>query len=256
MELLVDLHTHTITSGHAYSTLTENALAASNRGLKLLGMTDHGPSMPGAPDLYHFGNLSIIPDQISGVRILPGVEANITNHEGELDMPLRYLEHLKLILVGLHPICYQGGTSEQNTEAYLKAMENPYTDIMVHPGRPDFEMDLEKIAHASARLNIPLEINNSSLATITEKARARDNCRSIARYMAKYKGPVVLGSDAHFWDRVGEFNEAVELVREVGISEYLILNTSPERVLDYLALRRKQRTDSNQRSIKHTRSIA
>jgi len=86
MELLVDLHTHTIASGHAYSTLTENVQAASRRGLKLLGTTDHGPSMPGAPHLYHFGNLSILPESLFGVEILPGVEANITNHEGELDI--------------------------------------------------------------------------------------------------------------------------------------------------------------------------
>jgi len=45
MELLVDLCTHTVSSGYAYSTITENTLVASRRGLKLLGMTDHGPSM-------------------------------------------------------------------------------------------------------------------------------------------------------------------------------------------------------------------
>lgn len=134
MKLLVDLHTHTVASGHAYSTITENAQAASNRGLKLLGMIEHGPSMPGAPDLYHFGNLSILPEELFGVKILPGVEANIINYEGELDMPLKY-----------------------------------------------------------------------------------------------------------FWDRVGEFAEAIELVQETGISQQQILNTSPERVLDYLASRRKQR---------------
>jgi len=53
MELLVDLCTHTVSSGYAYSTITENTLVASRRGLKLLGMTDHGPSMRGAPHLYH-----------------------------------------------------------------------------------------------------------------------------------------------------------------------------------------------------------
>lgn len=241
MELLVDLHTHTISSGHAYSTLTENALAASKRGLKLLGMTDHGPSMPGAPHLYHFGNLSIIPEEISGVRILPGVEANIINHEGDLDLPLRFLAKLKLVLVGLHNICYPGGTTDQNTQAYLKAMENPYTDMMVHPGRPDFQLDLEQIAYQSAQLNIPVEINNSSLSTIEKKDGARKNCRCLAVYMAKYKSPVIIGSDAHFWDRVGEFSHALDLVHETGISEHQILNTSPERVLDYLAMRRMHR---------------
>lgn len=239
MDIKVDLHTHTISSGHAYSTLSENALAASRKGIKLLGMTDHAPSMPGAPHLYHFGNMSILPEELYGVRILPGVEANITNFEGDLDIPIEYLSRLKLVLVGLHVICYPGGTSEQNTKAYIKAMENPYTDMMVHPGRPYFEMDLELIAHMSAQLNIPVEINNSSLSK--EKRSAWDNCRRFARYMAQYKGPVILGSDAHFWDRVGDFSHALELVREVGILEHQVLNTSPERVLEYLASRRRNR---------------
>ncbi|MHB8125527.1 MAG: phosphatase [Desulfitobacteriaceae bacterium] len=242
MEILVDLHTHTVTSGHAYSTITENALAASRKGLKLLGMTDHGPSMPGAPHLYHFGNFSIIPEEISGVKILPGVEANIVNHEGGLDIPVCYLAQMKLVLVGLHIICYPGGTSEQNTQAYIKAMENPYTDMMVHPGRPDFQLDLERIAHTSAKLNIPVEVNDSSLSTKEEKDGAKKNCSCFVRYMAKYKGPIILGSDAHFWDRVGEFSHALDLVHEAGVPEHQVLNTSPARVLDYLATRRKQRS--------------
>jgi Histidinol phosphatase and related hydrolases of the PHP family len=239
MIIEVDLHTHTVASGHAYSTLTENAQAASQKGLKLLGMTDHGPSMPGAPYLYHFGNLAILPEELFGVQILPGIEANITNYEGKLDIPENYLARMKLVLVGLHEICYPGGTIEQNTQAYIKAMENPMTDMMVHPGRPGFELDLEKIAYMSAQLDIPVEINNSSLAK--EKSGAWGNCRSFARYMHQYKGPVILGSDAHFWDRVGNFKYALELVHEVGIPEQQILNTSAERVLGYLAERRTHR---------------
>jgi putative hydrolase len=239
MKILADLHTHTVASGHAYSTITENALSAAQKGLQLLGMTDHGPSMPGAPNLYHFGNLSVIPKYISGVRILAGAEANITSHEGELDLPLRYLAMLDLILVGLHVICYPGGTVEQNTQAYLKAMENPFTDMMVHPGRADFTLDLEKIAHASARLNVPVEINNSSLCP--EKGSAWANCRSFAKYMARYGGPVILGSDAHYSDRVGDLGLAMELAREAGVLEAQVLNTSVQRILAYLESRRGQR---------------
>jgi len=240
VKILVDLHTHTMASGHAYSTLSENAAAAARKGLRLLGMTDHGPSMPGAPNLYYFGNFSILPQTLSGVRILPGVEANITSHEGELDIPLRYLKQMSIVLVGLHVICYPGGNSEQNTQAYLKAMSNPYIDIMVHPGRPDFEMDLEKIAYTSAQLRIPVEINNSSLGQ--EKGGAWGNCSYFARNAAKYGGPVVLGSDAHFWDRVGVFNLALEITEEAGIKEEQILNYSPDRILDYLTQRREQRS--------------
>ncbi|AET68762.1 PHP family phosphohydrolase, histidinol phosphatase [Desulfosporosinus orientis DSM 765] len=239
MEIVVDLHTHTISSGHAYSTLADNALAASRRGIKLLGMTDHGPSMPGAPHLYHFGNLEILPEELHGVTILPGVEANITSHEGELDIPIRYLARMKVVLVGLHEICYPGGTTEENTQAYINAMKNPFTDMMVHPGRPQFELDLERIAYTSAELSIPVEINNSSLSS--EKKGAWGNCRRFARYMLQYQGPIILGSDAHFSDLVGGFDHALSLVHEVGIKENQILNTSAERVLDYLATRRKNR---------------
>ncbi len=52
MKYLVDTHTHTIVSGHAYTTFLENVEEASNIGLKVLGTTDHGPSMPG--DLIYF----------------------------------------------------------------------------------------------------------------------------------------------------------------------------------------------------------
>ncbi len=49
MKIVIDTHTHTIASGHAYSTVLENALAAKNKGLELLCITDHAPEMPGAP---------------------------------------------------------------------------------------------------------------------------------------------------------------------------------------------------------------
>lgn len=239
MKMLLDLHTHTVASGHAYSTLSENALAASKRGLQLLGMTDHGPTMPGAPHLYHFGNLAILPSELFGVRILKGVEANIVNHEGELDVPKGYLVKMEIVLAGLHSLCYCGGTCEENTVAYISAMQNPLVDMMVHPGRRDFEVDLERIAYKSAELGVPVEINNSSLAP--EKQGALENCRRFAQYMAQYGGPIILGSDAHFYDRVGEFRFALELVAEAGIKETQILNTSPKRVMDYLTSRRKQR---------------
>ena len=44
---VLDLHTHTIVSGHAYCTLREMAKAASEKGLELLGITEHAPKMPG-----------------------------------------------------------------------------------------------------------------------------------------------------------------------------------------------------------------
>ena len=86
IKLVADLHVHTIASGHAYSTVAEVIEAASQRGLEALALTDHGPSMPGGPYRYYFGNLFVIPEREKNVEILKGVEANIIGRDGTLDL--------------------------------------------------------------------------------------------------------------------------------------------------------------------------
>lgn len=50
MKTQLDVHTHTVASGHAYSSLQEMAQAAADKGLKILGITEHGPGIPGTCD--------------------------------------------------------------------------------------------------------------------------------------------------------------------------------------------------------------
>lgn len=59
--VVADLHCHTIASTHAYSTVTELAKAASERGLLAIACTDHGPAAPDSPHIWHFGNLDVLP---------------------------------------------------------------------------------------------------------------------------------------------------------------------------------------------------
>ena len=55
-KLVLDLHTHTLASGHAYGTIRENALAAHEKGLAGLGVSEHAPGMPGTfRELQHLG---------------------------------------------------------------------------------------------------------------------------------------------------------------------------------------------------------
>ena len=53
MDYLLDVHTHTIASGHAYNTIMEMAKAGFDKGLKLLGITEHAPSRREAPQTIH-----------------------------------------------------------------------------------------------------------------------------------------------------------------------------------------------------------
>ena len=87
IEFVADMHTHTVASTHAYSTITENAAWASKHGIKYLGMTDHGINMQDAPNTWHFENLKILPEYLEGVRIFRGIEANILDTYGNVDIP-------------------------------------------------------------------------------------------------------------------------------------------------------------------------
>ncbi len=232
MRLVADLHVHSISSGHAYSTIAELINAASNMGLLMIAITDHGPAMPGGPHLYHFGNINVLPDSMSGVRLLKGVEANIIDHEGNLDMPERYLKNLDWILAGLHPICYPGGTKEENTQALCRAIENPLVDALAHPGNPVFPVNNDKVVKTAKRFNKMIEVNNSSLTFSREGSKKY--CQEIISLAAQYKTAIVVGSDAHFAGHVGNLDEAVELLLEAGVDEEQVINTSIEKIDKYL----------------------
>lgn len=86
MKIELDVHTHTLASGHAFSTLQEMVQAAAEKGLKLLGITEHSPGIPGTCDSIYFRNLHVVPRRMYGVDLLLGAEINILNTQGDLDM--------------------------------------------------------------------------------------------------------------------------------------------------------------------------
>ena len=95
MKSIIDLHTHALASGHAYSTVKENIEYAKINGLKYYGLSDHGVNMPGGPHLFYFQNLKVLPKEIDGVRILKGMEANIIDYDGNIDVTFdKYLNKL------------------------------------------------------------------------------------------------------------------------------------------------------------------
>lgn len=239
MKLLLDVHNHTVSSGHAYSTVQEVALEASKKGLKYVGITDHGPKMPGGPHIFHIGNLKVIPDNIDGVEILKGVEANILNKEGEMDIPERLLKGLDIVIASLHDVCMEPSNVEEHTKALLNAMENEYVDILGHPGNPSFPIDKEKVVLAAKKTNTLVEINNSSFSK--SRKGSYKNCREIALLCKKHRVPVIVNSDSHISFDVGVFDEAIKLLEDIEMPEELIINTSTDRFVEYLKSKGKDR---------------
>ncbi|TKB11624.1 phosphatase [Desulforhopalus sp. IMCC35007] len=238
MHIEVDSHTHTIASGHAYSTLAENIQAAAARGIKLLAITDHGPQMPGAPHFWYFMNMRVIPRILHGVGILRGIEANIVNIKGELDIDAAIEEQLDIVLGSLHEPIITPTTKNQHTEAVIQAMASGRIDVFAHGGNPAFPIDVDEVAKTAAHYNVLVEINNSSFTT--SRKGSMKNCAALATAVARHNGYLTFGSDAHIAEKVGGFEECIKFIRTVGVEESRVLSQRGATFLDFLKSKNKK----------------
>ena len=234
MTPLLDLHTHSIASGHAYSSIQEMAQAAAQKGLQILGITEHAPSLPGACESIYFRNLHVIPRLMYGVRLLMGVELNILDTHGTLDLDERHYRCCDLRIAGVHILCWQGGTRSQNTDGMLAAIHNPWTHIISHPGDGTADLLFEPIVLAARETQTLLEINSSSMIPLRKKESARPNNLKILRLCRKYDVPIILGSDAHISFSIADYQYALPLLAETDFPDELVMNYWPERCMEYL----------------------
>lgn len=225
-EHVLDLHTHTVASGHAYSTLREMAKAASEKGLSILGITEHAPKMPGTCHSFYFHNLKTVPRELYGIRLLLGSEVNIMDFDGNIDLEERDLKGMDVIIASLHTPCIKPGSMKENTTAYLKVMENPYVNIIGHPDDGRYPVDYRALVEGAKEKGKVLELNNHSLDPKCFRRDARENDLKMLEFCKEYSVPVIMGSDAHFDTLIGEFSIARKLLEEVSFPEELVLNRS------------------------------
>ncbi len=237
-KIYADYHTHTIYS-HGKGTVEENVVAAIEKGLKVIAITDHGPA-----NLFGVGIngpetiLKIKEDieecriQYPEIKILLGVEANIISLKGEIDIPSAILNELDIVLLGLHqlikPVDWRwiglfganlyynltglGSAFELNTKVLEKAIETHDINIITHPGHI-FPVNTPQLADKCFEHGISLEINASHGLNIEEYKK-----------IAGHDITFVISSDAHRPEDVGEFTEGIKLVEEIGLGLERIRN--------------------------------
>lgn len=236
MKIELDVHTHTTASGHAFSSLQEMAQAAASKGLKVLGITEHAPGIPGTCNPIYFRNLHVVPRQMYGIELLLGAELNILDTFGTLDLDENYYRILDLRIAGIHSLCYKPGTKEENTRGMIAAISNPWTHIISHPGDGTADLEFLPIVLAAKEHHTLLEINNSSLKPCRGKQEAYANNREILRLCKQYEVPVILGSDAHISFDIANYEFLPPLLQETDFPEQLIMNSSVEAFRNYLQL--------------------
>lgn len=232
MRIIADTHTHTIASTHAYATITEMTAEAARLGLYAIAVTDHGPDMPGAPQKWYFNNLVAVPSTFMGVRVLKGVEANITDFDASLDKTIEEsaLSSLEWVVASIHDVTLDQSKTQASfescTQLYLNAAKNPYINVIGHCGTPAYKFDYETVLPRLGAAGKLIEINDSSFRN--NKASV-PNCVEIAKICKRREIPIVVNTDAHFTAQLGRFNGTIRMLEEIGFPEELVVNSSVER---------------------------
>jgi len=241
IKLIADYHTHTRYS-HGKGTIEDNVRMAIKKGLKRIGIADHGFQHIGYGMSYKdIRNIRREIDQLNKnyqgeIQVLMGVEANLIGLEGEIDVPDEYLKVFDILLVGFHKAVVPFGVKdgwelfiknalknvvpfseerirERNTSAFINAMERYPIDIITHPGAK-IDIDTRRLARQAARKKTALEINAHHGYMTAEYVK-----------IAMEEGAkLVISSDAHHPSHVGRFEKGILIAEQAGVSPEDIIN--------------------------------
>lgn len=234
MILYGDYHTHTRYSGygHGKGTILENATVAAEKGLKQIAITDHGFNhrfySVKRRDIPQIKEDIILAKEVTGVDILLGVEANLTSLSGDVDVRDEDFEFLDILLMGFHvaarpekfadfrglfldnifgsPFAPSKDRLNRNTTAYLKALDKYPIDVITHLNSR-CPTDTMAVARLAKQKGTYVELNGKRI-NFTE--------REIIT-MAEEGVKFIVDSDAHEPERVGECNNAMNLIFKLGI---------------------------------------
>lgn len=239
--LLYDLHTHT-TFSHGKGSIEDNVRVAVSRGLKTVGISDHGPGhvtygVRRADIPVMRSEVERLKPLYPEIEILLGVEANIINRSGRLDVTAEELEQLDFLLAGYHYGVFgenpafalgvhiwnlilsglfhrsTGKQVKRNTELAVRAIYENEIKILTHPGDKG-AFDIGELALACADRGTLMEISTwHSWLTVEGIKQA-----------AKTDALFVISSDAHTPERIGDCRGAVERIREAGLDFGRVVN--------------------------------
>lgn len=234
MQILADYHTHTKYS-HGKGTIEENVLEAISKGIKTIGISDHGYKHLSygikLNDIYKMREeIDKLNEKYSNIEILLGMECNILDCHGNIDIHDKIIENCDYIMAGYHfastPTSLKSmlnhcnnymikneKSKEYNTNALINAMRNNDIFIITHPGDKG-DVYIEEVAKIAKSTNTRLEINSSHGFLNSNQLMKIKNIGN--RF--------VIGSDAHIPENVGNFDLAMKIIKEANVDISLIEN--------------------------------
>lgn len=243
--LKIDLHLHTIASGHAQCTVYEYIKRAEELHMKMIGISDHstcGPNTHTLVDSVYLATLSRIPKTVNNIRILKGVEANIVNVDGDLDVSKKLIieKTLDYVLVNFHlGRGYESQGKAKNTQAMIRTIKSGLVNIISHPFVIDvFEIDIQEISQAACDNNVLLEVNLAYLGdwNIKKFPSSLDNIKKMIDVVKRNNQKVIVNSDAHNIWEMADDSSLKKIQKEIGLTEKMIINNYPQELMQLLRI--------------------
>ncbi len=235
------LHVHSSWSDGSAS-IAEMAREAQAMGLHYLGVCDHSKAAAyaGGLDADRVREQQLEIDELNrksdgAFRILKGIEVDILR-DGSLDFPDDVLSSFDLVVAAVHSLFTL--TREEQTARFLRALENPYVDIIAHVTgrillrRDGYPLDLARVLDAAAERGVAVEVN-------AHPNRLDLDWQNL-RYALKRGMQTSINPDAHSTSGIHAIEYGVEVARRAWCGPADVLNAWPlERLLDHLRQRRR-----------------
>ena len=273
MQIIADLHTHTLSATHAFNTLDEMAAKAAALGYAALAITDHGPAMPDAPHMWHFANQTALPLVLHGVAMMYGAEANVMDTNGGLDFAQSRLRALDWVVASIHSPCIPGLLTEKEatrlwlavaenpsrlraldwvvasihspcipglltekeaTRLWLAVAENPYVDCIGHSEQQNYRYDYDLVTKAFAKNHKVVELNGNS---VNVRRDGIPNMKLLLAACLKNGCHIALDTDAHSTTQLqGNMPPLLAMLEEMQFPQELVVNATRQNLVNELKL--------------------
>ena len=222
-----DLHMHT-TRTDGRNSLSEMAEAAKALGYEYIAITEHSRKVAMANGLdekdlrEYMARIEEVNAQIKGIEILKGIEVDILP-DGGLDLPDTVLKDLDIVIGSVH--YQQRFPMKQQTERIIRAMDNPYLQILGHPTgrllnkRDPMDIDLERIIEAAKERKVAMELN--------AQPDRLDLPHNYCKFAADMGVAIVLSTDAHSTENLRRMANGITEARRGWLTKEDVVNTRP-----------------------------
>jgi putative hydrolase len=231
--IAVDFHTHSLFSRCGLHTVMELLERARILGMKGFAVTDHGLMLGGRLNSVFFERfISPYPE----ITVLKGIECNVLDKSGAIDLPGEYLQWIDIVLTGLHHNTEKKMSEGACTALLVNALrKNSAIDLITHPNDPGYPVDFQVLAREASERGVALELNNSKIhynrSSEQEAIRMLEACR-------ENRCSIAVCSDTHAIHELGDDGAIAPLLAQVDFPGELIVNRNATAAFEFIEKRR------------------